>query len=254
MNNLKRQNPSLKTLLAVGGWNHGSAGFTEMVQTDAGIEQFITNSMAYVRNINYDGLDLDWEYPAKCSVDCSPEGDYYRFGKLIELYRARINAENTTNKFLLTAAVGIGQDKIYDRDGSGLPSYNPKQLTDNLDMVNLMMYDMHGHWEDKTGHHALAHKISGDDRLGGTTNAEWVIDNWIALGADPAKMALGLGSYGRSFKLENPANHGYMAPTKKGSNGLYSGSPGPCTREGGYLAYYEICDKLRNQVSKTSEI
>ena len=27
---------------------------------------------------------------------------------------------------------------------------------------------------------------------------------------------------------------------------MYSGSPGTYTREGGYLAYYEICEKLRS--------
>jgi len=245
MNNLKRQNPNLKTLLAVGGWTHGSDGFTDMVQTDESIEKFITNSMNYVRNINYDGLDLDWEYPAKCSTNCSPEGDAARFRRLCELYRARINSSDPS--FLLTAAVGIGRDKIYDHDGSGVPSYSPKSLTDNLDMVNLMVYDMHGHWEDATGHQALAHAIKSDPRLGGTTNVEWVLDNWIALGADPSKMALGLAAYGRSFKLANSNENGYMAPTKLGNNGLYSGSPGQCTKEGGYLAYYEICDRLRNK-------
>lgn len=251
MNNLKRQNPSLKTLLAVGGWNHGSAGFMEMVATDASIEQFITNSMRYVRDINYDGLDLDWEYPAKCSVDCSPSSDAARFRRLVELYRNRINSENTITPFMLTAAVGIGRDKIYDFDGEqGDPSYSPKHLTDHLDMVNLMMYDTHGHWEDKTGHHALAHKMSGDDRLNGTTNVEWVVENWIQLGADPAKLTLGLGAYGRSFALLDANNNGYMAPTKLQSTGLYSGKPGECTREGGYLAYYEICDRLRNKVSR----
>jgi len=37
MNNLKRQNSSLKTLIAVGGWNHGNIPFSQMVSTDAGI-------------------------------------------------------------------------------------------------------------------------------------------------------------------------------------------------------------------------
>ena len=36
-----------------------------------------------------------------------------------------------------------------------------------MDMINLMTYDIHGHWEDKTGHHALAHTKLSDDRLGG---------------------------------------------------------------------------------------
>ena len=37
-----------------------------------------------------------------------------------------------------------------------------------------------------------------------------------------------------------------MAPTSLGSNDLYSGSAGAYTREPGYLAYYEICEKLKS--------
>ena len=63
-------------------------------------------------------------------------------------------------------------------------------LTDHFDFVNLLTYGMHGSWESKTGHHSLAYKISTDDREG-TTNLEWVLDNWIALGADRSKLNIG---------------------------------------------------------------
>ena len=94
----------------------------------------------------------------------------------------------------------------------------------------------------------MAHKISSDDRSGGTTNLEWIFDNWIALGADPAKLILGLAAYGRSFKLEDPNIHGYRAPCTETWNGSgrHSGAAGRFTREAGYLAYYEICEKLQN--------
>ena len=46
-------------------------------------------------------------------------------------------------------------------------------------MINLMTYDIHGHWEDKTGHHALAHTKLSDDRLGGIfySNIKIVLKN-----------------------------------------------------------------------------
>ena len=45
---------------------------------------------------------------------------------------------------------------------------------------------------------------------------------------------IGLGLYGRSFTLRDPANNGLMAAAKG------KGKPGKYTREGGFLAYYEV--------------
>ena len=63
------------------------------------------------------------------------------------------------------------------------------------------------------------------------------MDYWIKLGMPPEKIALGMATYGRSFRLADPNNHGLNAPC--------SGLPqaGVYTREQGFLAYYEICTK-----------
>ena len=50
---------------------------------------------------------------------------------------------------------------------------------------------MVGALESETGHHSLAHRILSDDREEGTTNLEWILENWISLGADPAKLNIG---------------------------------------------------------------
>ena len=63
------------------------------------------------------------------------------------------------------------------------------------------------------------------------------MDYWIKLGMPAEKIALGMATYGRSFRLSDPNNHGLNAPC--------SGLPqaGPYTGEKGFLAYYEICTK-----------
>lgn len=54
----------MKTLLATGGWNAGSVPFSEMV-TDVNLrKKFASTSVEFVRDWGFDGLDLDWEYPA----------------------------------------------------------------------------------------------------------------------------------------------------------------------------------------------
>ena len=72
------------------------------------------------------------------------------------------------------------------------------------------------------------------------------MDYWIKLGMPPEKIALGMATYGRSFRLADPNNHGLNAPCQ--------GQPqaGPYTREQGLLAYYEICTKLLNIVKENA--
>lgn len=63
-NGLKTYNKNLKTLLAIGGWNEGSARFSKLVDDEDKRKQFVKNVIKFLRQNNFDGLDLDWEYPA----------------------------------------------------------------------------------------------------------------------------------------------------------------------------------------------
>ena len=64
-NNLKIENPSLKTLLAVGGWNFGSKPFSDMASLKITRSEFVNSTIKFLRTRNFDGLDIDWEYPAR---------------------------------------------------------------------------------------------------------------------------------------------------------------------------------------------
>ena len=55
--------------------------------------------------------------------------------------------------------------------------------------MNLITFGMVGSLESETLHHSLPHKIPSDDRE--EANLEWVLENWISLGADPAKLNIG---------------------------------------------------------------
>ena len=60
---LKAINPELKVSLAVGGWNAGTAEMTAMLSLDHTRTRFVTSTLKFLRYHNFDGLDLDFEYP-----------------------------------------------------------------------------------------------------------------------------------------------------------------------------------------------
>ena len=66
------------------------------------------------------------------------------------------------------------------------------------------------------------------------TFQEWALNYWSRKGAPKHKLIVGLGFYGRSFKLENPLNNGL------GANSIGAGRMGNYTKEDGFMAYYEV--------------
>ena len=62
---LKKTNGNLKVLAAVGGWNEGSSKYSNMAADANKRALFISSSLSFIRQHGFDGLDLDWEYPAQ---------------------------------------------------------------------------------------------------------------------------------------------------------------------------------------------
>ena len=60
---LKKSNPRLKILLAIGGWRAGSGPFVAVVESASTRKTFAANAAKFVRQHGFDGLDVDWEFP-----------------------------------------------------------------------------------------------------------------------------------------------------------------------------------------------
>jgi len=220
----------IKVTLALGGWNDSKGSkYSKLVNNPAARARFIEHVITFIEKHDFDGLDLDWEYPSCWQTDCKEENykDKAAFSAWVSELRAAFNPKG----LLLSAAVSPSK-KIMDV-GYDIPS-----IARDLDWINVMTYDYHGQWDKKTGHVAPFYGHPDDDYS--YFNANFTMNYWIESGAPPKKLVMGMPLYGQSFTLSNKKENGLNAPARDG------GAAGPATRAKGFLAYHEICRNIKN--------
>ncbi|KAK3917613.1 putative chitinase 10, partial [Frankliniella fusca] len=229
---LKKANPKLKVLLAIGGWSFGTQKFKDMSKSRYARQTFIYSAIPFLRARNFDGLDMDWEYPKGTD-------DKKNFVLLLKELREAFEAEAQEVKkprLLLTAAVPVGPDNV--KGGYDVPA-----VASYLDFINLMAYDFHGKWERETGHNAPLYAPSSDSEWRKQLSVDYAASLWVRLGAPKDKLVIGMPTYGRSFTLSNTKQYKVNSPASGG------GKAGEYTKEAGFLAYYEVCEMLKTGAS-----
>lgn len=220
---LKTQKPSLKVLVAIGGWNEGSLKYSNVVNNPTTRTAFVKNIVKFTKDYGFDGFDLDWEYPGDRGGAAVDKANYI---SLIKELRPLFDAEG----FLLTAAVAA-TSKYHTT------SYDVPNMSKYLDFINVMTYDLHGSYDGVTGQNAPLYASSIDSDL--SLNVDASIKAWISSGAAPEKLILGIGVYGRTFTLSSSSNN------KLGASVSNAGNAGPYTAEAGMLGYNEICELIK---------
>ncbi|XP_053687181.1 probable chitinase 2 [Sabethes cyaneus] len=214
---LKEENPCLKVILAVGGWNEGSEKYSLMAESEETRNAFADHALRFLVHFGFDGLDLDWEYPT--TRGGLPE-DRENFVLLLETLRDKFQHR----KKLLTIALS-GSTSVIEQ------AYNIKALCEILDFINLMGYD-----------YGLKTKTSVDAPLypDQTTRSE-SIDGAISLirksGCPLTKINLGIPTVAKTYTLK-PEAAGRATP---GADVQGQGRAGPFTKNAGTLGFNELC-------------
>lgn len=177
---LKKQKPSLKVVLSVGGW--GAGNFSEMAADENHRRKFCENCLKAVKEYGLDGIDLDWEYPTSSSAGISSSPD------------------DTKNFTLLVKDLRtvLGPDLLVTMASSANAKYvNFKDFIDYMDWVNLMTYDM----GNPPKHNAALYPSSMTRR-----SCDESVALHLAAGVPYDKMTLGMAFYGRDDDKTFTAN------------------------------------------------
>ncbi len=186
----------VKVQVSLGGWGWDEQ-FAALGKGREEEDRYVRRVMGVVDMNDYDGIDLDWEYP-----DAAEE--VVTFERLARRFRKELDtlAVKKDRPMLLTMAASSNTPTLRWLDTAF--------LVETMDWINVMTYDYTGPWTDHAGHHAPLHaskKQPGPQRsLEDTVN---FLVNDRKLPAD--RVVLGLPLYGWGFAVAAP-----YASTKNG--------------------------------------
>ncbi|XP_029169671.1 chitotriosidase-1-like isoform X1 [Nylanderia fulva] len=224
-NKLRELSPTTKTLIAIGGWNEGSAKYSDVVANPTIRARFVKNVVEFCLKYKFDGFDVDWEYPNQRG---GKPADVQNYISLLKELRTEFDKHG----LILSAAVAAAEP-------SASLSYDIPAMSKYLHYINIMTYDFHGAWEKVTGHNAPLYPRNGESGNDLKLNVDASVRYWLDSGCPREKLILGVPFYGRAFTLSDSNQNGLGAPIKG------PGTAGPYTREGGMLGYNEICESFK---------
>lgn len=236
-NDLYRRTTSLSkdvpVLLAIGGWTDSTGDkYSKLVRESSARRNFIRSLIPFLEKYGFRGVHFDWNYPKCWQSDCrkGPESDKPNFARLIQ----EMQAEFKKHDYIL--GVGISGYKEIILKGYDIP-----KLSEAADFLTVMSYDYHGAWEKRTGH--LSPLYGKPDDKYPQYNTHYTLELLKQEGAIAYKIIVGVPFYGQSFTLEQSSER----LIGEGVAARGPGKAGEITKQPGMLAYYEICDRIKNK-------
>ncbi len=218
----REKHPHLKVMIACGGW--GADGFSDMSHTAENRKKFVQSVVAFNKEYQLDGLDVDWEYPAipAAGTGARPE-DKQNFTLLMKELREALDTLDREQTLTFASAGWKPYYKNIELD----------EVMKHVDYMNVMTYDQIGSTSPFTGHHTALGLIE-EKHVQGTPaweyvesrreemkkrgynyeprSAEKIVDFCIAQGVRPEQLVIGAAFYGRAWKGVHPESNGLYQP------------------------------------------
>lgn len=102
---LKHNQPQLQIWIAVGGFTVAGAPFSTLARTKTSRGVFIDSVISFMDTYGFDGVDIDWEYPAAAEKGGSPE-DTQNFVLLVSELKSRLQARKKKKGLSVTVPAG----------------------------------------------------------------------------------------------------------------------------------------------------
>ncbi|KAH7305820.1 glycoside hydrolase superfamily, partial [Stachybotrys elegans] len=230
----KQIDRNLKVFIAIGGCAFNDPGptattFSDIARSQSNQRVFISSLISFMNTYNFDGVDIDWEYPE--APDRQGRGeDFVNLPKFLNNIKSALRQNGARNGL----SIAIPASYWY------LQHFDIVKIAKYVDFFNVMTYDLHGSWdtpESWLGNHLNSH-----------TNLTEIRDSLDLLwrnNIDPDQVNLGLAFYSRTFTASNPR---CMSPGCLFDSG---GPKGSCTNAVGVLSNAEISRKTGSKQSRT---
>jgi len=232
---LKQKNPDLKVLWSVGGWTAGGWIFSQMASTSENRHKFIVSLLHFLKHFGFDGVDLDWEYPAWDGVNGQPTNpqDREHFTLLIREMHQVLSVEG----YLITFAGAADPAKV-------AAAFELEKIAPFIDWINIMSYDYHGAFDNFTGIDQPLYGRWGEGFVGHPGyqfNMHATVQYYLNHGIPPTKLVLGIHTESKAWLLHNTNLTTLYCPAYEAApNMTYS-------RQEGWLFYYEVLQFWHNE-------
>lgn len=219
LRDLKEQHPETTMQLSIGGWTL-SEHFSDAALTRENRERFAQTAIDLMREYDFDGIDIDWEYPdgGGAPGNTEREEDPENFVLLLEEVRRQLDDAATTDgqEYELSIAAATDPHKAAALDVPAIAEY--------VDFVSVMNYDYTGTWSSVTNHNGKLYAADDDpgpDRYSGDAGMK----GWAEEGMPKEKLVYGTGFFGYGFVGVPGENNGLYQPFD-GAADLNRGDPG----------------------------